>query len=201
MADDGIRKLEGYLDELRAQLRGLPEPETSEIIKELRSHVLDSAGVGGSRPAGAVAAALDRLGSPEELAELYRMESMLTRAGRSRSPWLIFGGILRWATVSVAGILPFLGVLAGLVVAASFAIAALFKPFAPGRVGLWRGGGDELSLHLGLLGGPPPQGQELLGWWIVPLGLLAGAGVVLFTAWFGRWCARRYRRMSPGKIP
>jgi HAAS domain-containing protein len=185
-------KLNAYLDELRGLLRGLPEAEVGEIVAELCSHVRDSAG---EAPAeSVVAAALARLGTPAELAALYRTDRLLVRAERSRSPWLLLASLFRWATVSIAGSLVLLPVAVGYVAAASLFIAALIKPFAPERVGLWRIDRDEISLHLGLVEGPPPHGEELLGWWIVPLGLLVGAAAFGLAWWFGRWAIRRFRR-------
>lgn len=62
---------------------------------------------------------------------------------------------------------------------ACFLLAALHKPFAPGRVGLWRFG-DEFSLHLGFgTGFTPVSGTELLGWWLVPAGMLLGSAGIL----------------------
>jgi hypothetical protein len=193
-ANAGMRRLDAYLGELRGRLRRLPDAEVAEIVDELRSHVRDSDGVGVALTEEAVAAALERLGPPEELAALYVTDSLLVRAERSWSPWLIFTSIFRWATVSVAGFFAFLGVLVGFVLSASFFIAALAKPFFPDRTGLWRVAADSVSLHLGLASGPPPAGQELLGWWIVPSGLLVGVGGVWLTTRFGRWCIRRFRR-------
>ena len=198
---DGARRLDGYLGQVRGRLRGrLPEAEVSEIVEELRSHVRDSAGSGGELGESDVAAVLERLGSPEELARQYVTESLLVQAGRSRSPWLLLRSLFRWATVSIVGFLAFLGVLTGYVLAAGFLCAALVKPFAPARVGLWRGG-DELSLHLGFVSARPSQGEELLGWWIVPLGLLLGAAAFWLTRRLARWAIRRFRRtpLVPGR--
>ena len=189
---DGARRLETYLAELRSGLRGLPEGEVAEIAAELGSHVRDAAG--GDLSEGAVAAVLERLGRPAELASLYVTESLLARAASGGSPWLLARGLLRWATVSIAGGLALAGLLIGWLVAACFVCAALIKPFAPHRVGLWRLSGDEVSLRLGLVAPPPQQGEELLGWWIVPLGLALGALALWLTPRFGRWAIRRFGR-------
>ena len=47
---------------------------------------------------------------------------------------------------------------------------------------------------------PGSLGDELLGWWIVPLGLLIGAGLFLLTTRFGLWGLRRLRGMSPVRL-
>ena len=190
--DDGARTLEVYLAELRTRLRRLPEADVSEIVAELRSHVRDSAG--DAMDEGEVAAALARLGSPGELASLYATDRLLERAGRDPSPWLLLWSLVRRATVSVAGGVALLSVIAGYLVAAGFFVAAIAKQFAPDRVGLWWLHGDEISLHLGLVAAPPPPDQELLGFWIVPLGLSLGALALWSTARFGRWAVTRLRR-------
>lgn len=188
---EGPVRLERYLGELRARLRGLPAAEASEIVEEIASHVRESVG-GAELEANEVGAVLDRLGSPAELAALYATESLLARAGRSRSPWLLLRSLGRFAKLSVGGFFAFLGLLVGYGLSGSFALAALMKPFAPGRVGLWHGNGDEFSLHLGFVA--LPQGEELLGWWLIPLGLAIGAVGLYLTTRFGRWAIRRFRR-------
>jgi hypothetical protein len=184
--------LERYLERLRARLRGLPDAEVAEIVEELRSHLRDATPSGGLAD-GEVAAVLERFGAPEELAALYVQDRLLARAGGSWWPWVLLSSLFRWATLSVAGFFAFLGLLTGYVLSASFLLAALHKPFAPDRVGLWRLD-DSVSLRLGFGFGGPPPGEELLGFWMVPLGLLAGAMGVRLTTWAARRCVRALRR-------
>jgi len=195
MMSEGARRLEGYLAELRKGLGRLPEAERAEIVAELRGHVLESAGADPSERA--VAAVLERLGPAGELASQYATQSLLVRAERSRSPWLLLRGLVRLATVSVAGLFAFLGLVLGYGLAVSLLLAAVRKPMAPSRVGLWQIGEDAVSLTLGW--GEPPVGREILGWWIVPIGLLAGVCGFWVTSWLGRWCIRRLRR-SPVRL-
>jgi hypothetical protein len=194
--DDGARRLEAYLAELRRSLAPLPEAERADIVAELRGHVLETAGE--RLTDGAVAAALERLGPAGDLAAEYVAASALAGAERSRSPWTLLRGLARLAGASLAGVPALLGGVAGYALALSLALAALRKPMAPDRVGLWQLGADTYSLRLGF--GEPPAGRELLGWWIVPIGLLAGAGCLWLTTWFGRWAIRRLRR-SPLRPP
>ncbi len=194
MTDDdrATRRIEDYLTQLRTGLLTLPTNEVSEIVNELRSHILDRAApAGGPLTDDAVASALERLGSPSHLASLYAADSVLARAGHG-GPWLVLRATLRWAMVSVVGVFAALGLFVGLVISSSFFLAALRKPLAPNRAGLWRLTDGSFSLRLGF-GGLEP-GRELLGWWIVPLGLLLGAGMVWLTLHLVRLCIRRYRR-------
>jgi hypothetical protein len=55
---------------------------------------------------------------------------------------------------------------------------------------------DGFSLHLGF-SASPPDGQELMGWWLVPVGLSVGAACVWLMMRFGRWCIRRFRPAPP----
>jgi uncharacterized membrane protein len=196
----GHRLLEGYLRELERELGGMPREAAADVVAELRSHVRDAAGGAGAESAEAVAAALERLGSPAALAVLYRTESLLAQPGRGRSPWWLLKVLVRWATLSAAGVLPLLGLIAGYVVAGSLFVAALAKPFAPGRVGLWRLASGELSLHLGFRADPPPLAEEVLGWWITPLGLAAGAAGYYLALTFARASIRRFRRRSGARF-
>ncbi len=169
--------LDDYLRELRTELRGVSDAD--DIVAEIRSHVHDAG--------PDVRTTLDRLGTPSELASLYATE-------RSSSPALLFRSLLRFATVSIGGFFAFMGLLAGYALAISFFLAAIIKPFAPHRTGVWRLADDEISLRLGLVSAPPAGSAELLGWWIVPIGLAAGALVLWLTPRFGRWATRRFRR-------
>lgn len=193
---EGDRALDDYLGELRSRLRALPHDEVSEILDELRAHVRDSAALETGPAERGITQTLARLGSPAELAALYVTDRLLADAGKGGSPWLLLRAVWRWAATSVIGGLALLGLVAGYLVAASFFLAALVKPFAPERVGLWRLNGEDFSLRLGLVAARQSQGVEILGWWIVPLGLLLGAGAGWLTPRAARWAIRRLRPTS-----
>jgi len=190
-------KIDAYLGALRTALRSLPEAQARDVVEEIRSHIRDAADTGGGLDAGSVVAVLDRLGSASELAELYLAENLTQRAGQSRSPWLIIRSAFHWAKLSVAGALALFGSVVGYGLAASFAFCALAKPFNPHRVGLWRLADENhsFSLHLGF--GPAPAGTELLGWWMIPVGLAIGATLLLLTSWFGLTRIRALQRRRP----
>lgn len=194
-ANAGQHVVDSYLRKVRAGLRSLTGTQVSEFIEELRSHIRDRAEAEGELNEASVLAALDSLGRPEDLAAMYLAENIVARAEESFSPWLIMKGVFRWAALSSAGVFVLLGSLVGYFLAASFTLCALRKPFVPGRVGLWQTGPDSFSLTLGF--DAPPPGTEVLGWWIVPLGLLMGAGLLVLTARLGLWGLRRFHRLSP----
>jgi hypothetical protein len=78
--------------------------------------------------------------------------------------------------VSVAGFATLLLGLAGYGSALCFLLGALLKPFLGDEVGLFW---SPRSLVWGVAGGP--SARELLGWWIVPVGLVLAAATTLAT--------------------
>jgi hypothetical protein len=192
-AGGGVDPLESYLRALRSGLRGLPAGEIEEIVSELRSHVIES--LGHEKNAGpTVETILRDLGSPADLSALYVTDRTLDRAENTGAPWHLLSALFRWAGRSMSGFLLLLLLVAGYFIAVSFLLAAVLKPFRPDRVGLWRLEEGEISLRLGF--GGAVQGQELLGWWVVPIGIAAGMLGYLGATYFVRRGLRHRRRLS-----
>lgn len=196
MADDALKRIEAYLDRLRARLRGMSETEVRDIVEELRSHIVDRATLGNVMTVAAVDAALARLGSPEALAAEYVTGEALARAEVSRSPWRVLDSLFRWASLSLAGSLVLLTSIVGYFLGAVFMVCAALKPFHPHAAGLWLipdpGGDYVVSLRMGFEGAPAGS-RDLLGFWIVPAGLVAGSLLLILTTRFALWCARHHR--------
>jgi|SRR5580698_1078342 hypothetical protein len=195
--------IDDYLSRLRSRLRDINEQDMRDIVEELRSHILDKSGGGGEASTiDKVAQTLDALGSPDQLAAEYLTDNLLARAEVSRSPMRILGVLFRWASLSIAGFSVFLSAIVGYFLGVVFVLCALLKPIHPQTAGLWiyptDGADSTISLRLGF-GSPPPDARDVLGWWIVPIGLVVGCGLVMLTTRFALWCVRRYRksRVSP----
>ncbi len=125
----------------------------------------------------------------------------MARAEVSRSPVRIIESLFRWASLSVAGFFVLLGAITGYGIGVAFLLAAALKPFHPQTAGLWMvpGGPDNLELSLRLGFRAVPMGsRDLLGWWIVPVGLVVGCGLVMLTTRCALWCARQYRESRQG---
>jgi len=179
-----------YLGRLDAALADVFPPQRDEIVREIRAHILDSVASSADREAAAQRV-LRLLGTPEELAERYHTECLLTRAGRSLSPLLLLRTCWRWAALGIKGTLAFLLAVFGYGLALAATIAVFLKPFMPSRIGMWIGRGDFV------IGVPGHEGMhELLGKWFVPV-----IAVVAFLAAIGtthglRWMIRK-RNTAP----
>lgn len=183
-------RIESYLARVRVALRGLPEREIDDILRELRSHVDELAVSDGT----GVEAALQSLGDPLDLGQTYRSENQMVRAQCSGSPLIILQG-LRHASRSMLGRLTATALyVLGYCVMGNLWAAAVRRLLSPSHGGLWYVPGDFWSITL-LVGGNPPAGaHELLGWWLVPITLLAGLGVKYASDRIAQWWIRRYRR-------
>ena len=186
------REIERYLTRLRAALRDVPAEQVEDIVRESRSHLVESAGSDRER----LAEAFVRLGDPVTLGSAYRMDDLALRAQTSRSPILLLRLVMHWATRSLEGlgalVVAFLGYGTALIALG----CALFKPFMPDRVGLWvqRVPPDDWSFQLGRVATAPADAREVLGWYIVPLGLLVGAIALTATSRYLLAKVRRFRR-------
>ena len=183
-------RIETYLNRLQLALAGVPSAEKEDILREIRAHILDSAGNNPDRE-GAVDRVLRLLGSPEELAGRYSTEWQLTRASRSFSPWLLLRTCWHWARLGMKGTLAFLLALFGYTTALSLTVAIFLKPFMPNKIGMWIG---PEGLNIGVPSHPERM-HELLENYFVPV-IAAMAFVVAVGTTHGlRWMMRK---RSPG---
>ncbi len=198
-----LELLEVYLADLAAELRPLRATEVEEIVRELRSHVLERFEIKGNQEN--LTRILQRLGDPRALAR----EHLEARSGLRGMDYPTPGGssesrsaVPGWVRV-VARAVTFL---VGSGFAYGFALCwlctALVKPFRPARVGLWLlpDASGDLNLSLGSHAAGE-VGRDLLGWWIVPLGLALAFSVAAATWQWNVRVIRRWRSGSQVRLP
>jgi hypothetical protein len=195
--DAGQAHLDTYLAQVHRHLKGLPDAEVRETLAELRSHVLDK--VAGDLSVGRIEAAIAELGAPREVARVNVTERVAADLETNRSPLRVIRAIGRLASLSIYGLFAFLVSFAGYALAAGFLITAAVKPFAWSHAGLWvfsRGPDDySVSWALGITDNPH-RGHELLGAWIIPIGVAAGLLLGWLTWRFGIFSVRRMSRTA-----
>jgi hypothetical protein len=172
--------LEAYLQTVEDHLKSLPPEDRSEIVRELQSHVLDR--VKGDLSNASVSAALATLGDPREIARINLRMRVAAVAVDDGTPLTVARTLTRLAILGGQGLLTFILSLAGYAFAGCWLLTALAKPFAPDRVGLWLlpDATGDLSLSLGRHGAHA-AGHDMLGWWIIPIGLAVGIVCAILT--------------------
>jgi hypothetical protein len=113
-------------------------------------------------------------------------------------PLTVARTLTRLASLGGQGLLTFILSLTGYAIAGCWLLTALAKPFAPDRVGLWLlpDATGDLSLSLGRHGAGV-TGHDILGWWIIPIGLTVGIVCAVLTYRFDlRFIRQLARRQS-----
>jgi hypothetical protein len=180
-----------YVDQLDRALAGIPADQKEDILQEIRTHITDS--VSGSVDGQeALERVFHLLGTPGQLADRYRTEAFLTRAGKSFSPLVLFQTSWRWAKMGAKGMLAFFIAICGYGSALAWTVTAMMKPFVP-SVGLWVGG-DTFQFGPGSgIGGK----HELLGNYYIPVVIVLAFAAASGTTHFLRWLMRqRVPRLS-----
>lgn len=187
-----------YLAELRRQLQRFSDEDANDIVEEIHAHIVDK--TSGDSATDSVRETLAALGTPEELAGRYRTDGLLRRGQETRSPVVSLRSLFRWATLSVAGLIVFLVSVAGYSLGSGLVVIAILKLIWPRNTGLWveyYPDHTPKSANMGFGSGndlQPHPGHDVLGWWLVPIGLVVGGGLLFLTFRFGTWCIRRFWR-------
>lgn len=156
---------ERFLDEVRRGLGPLDEDERTDVIAELRSHFVE-------RKAQGKADLLAGFEDPATLAASFVSERALRGALSQGTPWAFVRALITSAGSSLALLFGLAPLLLAQVVALFCILTAALKPFSPSDFGLWVGNGNFY------VGRRTPEAHEILGWWGIPV--LVVAGVLLF---------------------
>jgi hypothetical protein len=140
-------------------------------------------------------AILEALGKPEDIGPLYQAEAMVARARSSFSPTLILRTVVPWAMVSVVGFIAFIVGITGYSAGLAFLGCAILKPIFPDRMGAWTdAGGFSIDFR-------DAPSTDVLGWWLIPVCLLASAIFFVVTTRFLHWMLKFAVRRRSAAIP
>lgn len=184
--------IDAYLAHLHKSLGKLPPDEVTDILREIRGHIIERAEAKQPLNEEALTQILRSVGKPEDIGSLYQTRAMVARARVSASPVFILRTTIRWAGKSIAGLATCLFALFGYGLGLGILVCASLKPFYPERVGLWVGS-HRWNLSMGTLTAAEQardQAHEVLGWWLIPFGLITSALVLIVTTMILRWTLR-----------
>jgi hypothetical protein len=158
-------ELDRYLARLDSELARLPALERQEILRETRSHTLERTR---RAPFPAIDDVLAELGPPPDYARRFLPDAEASRSGQQ-------GVIHRLASVATGRLvrLPLLFVVLGGYSIAFIAFAiAVWKIVEPDGTGLWVSDlADERRSIQFVVSDPRHTGREVLGYWLVPIGI------------------------------
>ncbi len=174
-----------YLTHMEQALGTLPAQERTAILEETRAHFLDILSADGER---AVQKSMDAFGPPEVYAANFIETTQIRKAIASLSAKAMFKHILRLAGRGLVYFIAAKVIITLYVFSFAFAAIAIIKPILPQSVGLWLSAeADGLPLVGILPGNSVPDTPDLLGYWIIPIAVIA----CLITFILGNWAARK----------
>lgn len=202
LSDVGESRVRGYLYVLERSLLASHSAQlATDAVREVESHirerVAESQGMPSEREALEVI--LARLGTPSTVARAYSLEMIMEEAEIGGRMVAVLRSLFHTATASVKGFVGALVFFTGYAVGAGFVTTALLKPIFPHNVGFWW---YEGGMSLGAQFPPPPGVSPLGGYWIVPIFLVLGLGVLLLThraarRWIANLRTHRLSRATP----
>ena len=162
-----------YLSDLERYLSRLSEARAQEIVQEIESHIYDAIELQVAAGEGGAEAILGRLGTPRELAAGY-IDHVTTGVAPPR-------GLKPLSRVrkGMSRGLYYLVCCLGYGTAVALLAAAALKLVSPASLGVWVAEhGNSVVVSFSQL---DPQANELPAAWLVPIAVLAGAGLLYLT--------------------
>jgi hypothetical protein len=196
LGEAGEARVRGYLYVLERSLRSfLDRDVVADAVREVRSHIEER--VAQADPSPNEQAALERvlaeLGPPLRVAQAYAVEMTVDAAAATGRVVPVLRALWHFATTTTAGFFASIVLFAGYATGAACVLLATLQPVFPDRVGLLVV--DGVPRAFGMVD-VPPGGVVHGGYWIIPVGMICGVGLLVLThkgarTLVGWWRARR----------
>jgi uncharacterized membrane protein len=173
-------RIRGYLFVLGQSLRSfLPREVATDALREVETHIRERLEQTEAVPDERIAVerVLAGLGSPLRVAQAYSMEMAVDEAVVTGRVVSVARAVWQLATATIAGFFTALGLFVAYASGIAFLLVAAAKPLMPDNVGLLVVGG--IPRGLGAFIPVPPGGEIRGGYWIVPICLVAGLGILV----------------------
>ena len=200
LSENGESRINGYLFVLDRSLRTfLPRDTVADAVREIESHLRDR--IASASPVPDERTALERilseLGTPLRVAQAYSTERTLDEAVTTGRVVPVARAIWHLASTTVVGFFAAVGLLVGYSMGAAFVVVAAAKPFFPANVGMWIPDDDSLAFSLGARFPVPANAHQVGGYWLIPICLVSGLGVLVLThRWARKFIAYIRTRMT-----
>lgn len=173
---------EDFLRQLRAGLASLPPDQREDVLREVRSHLRDRCDSGHSP-------LLEGFEDPQTYASRFVSEAALRGALAQGTSLELGKALLTGAKAGLLMLLTVVPIVAVELIGAALVVVGALKPLMPPRVGLFVDPRGQL-VALGAYGGDLHGLHELLGFWAMPIFIVAGIGLL----WLGNRALRLLAR-------
>jgi uncharacterized membrane protein len=204
LSETGESRVNGYLYVLERSLGAfLSRDSIRDVVREIDSHLRERIAAAESAPdeRAALERILTELGPPLRVAQAYSVERTVDEAVVSGKIFAIVRAVWHVAMSTATGFFAGLGLFIGYLTGVAFIIVAAMKPIFPHNVGIWVGDrsvsegldvGWRAGMHVSGSGGEHMIG----GYWVIPIFLIAGFGLLVLThrgarKFLGWWRRRR----------
>jgi uncharacterized membrane protein len=196
LSDTGESRVRGYLYVLERALRAsVSAPLADDAVREVESHIRERVSESTATPTerDALETILTRLGTPSTVARAYSLELMMEEAATSGRIVAVLRSVFHAGALGIGAFFTALLLFIGYTLGLAFIAVAVLKPIFPGNVGLWLNDGVQLGAQF-----PAPEGMTPLGgYWIIPMCMVLGLAVLIFTHLSARrWITRLRERMK-----
>jgi len=182
LSEVGDARIRGYLFVLGQSLRTfLPRDVAKDALQEIESHIRERLESAEPQPdeRGAVERVLQELGPPLRVAQVYSAELTVEEALTTGRTGATLRALWHLATTTAVGFAAAFLLFIGYAFGISFLLVAVLKPIFPDNVGLFVVDGVPHSFGANFSG---PAGAEVLGgYWVIPICLAAGLGILVAT--------------------
>lgn len=201
LTDVGESRVRGYLFMLERSLRSfLPRDVVQDALREVESHIRERVDEAQPVPDERVALeqVLQQLGSPRRVAQAYSLEMAMDEAVATGSVGAMARALWHLAGTTVGGFFGAMGLFVGYVGGVAFLAIAILKPIFPANVGIDTSEGFSLGAQF-----PWPEGVPVYGgYWIIPVCLVLGLGLLVLTHRGARkWLAWLSVRRAATRVP
>ena len=188
LSETGQSRVNGYLFVLeRSLLAVLPRDVARDAVREIDSHLRDriAATAATSDERSALEKILSELGPPQRVAQAYSVERTVDEAVVTGKLFAILRAMSHVAMTGISSFFAALGLFIGYAIGAAFLILGIMKPIFPANIGFWVNDdgplyGFDLAWRMGV--GPGIRHEHLAGgYWVMPICLGVGFGVVFVT--------------------
>lgn len=188
LSETGQSRVNGYLFVLeRSLVAVLPRDVARDAVREIDSHLRDriAAAAATTDERASLEKILSELGPPQRVAQAYSVERTFEEAVVTGKLFAIVRAVSHVAMSGISGFFAALGVFIGYAIGAAFSILGIMKPIFPDNIGFWVNDngplyGFDLSWRMGV--GPGVRHEHLAGgYWVVPICLVTGFGLIFFT--------------------